>query len=199
MSDVNPGDLSPDGHWQWNGQQWVPAPQVGGQQPQFQPGPQAPQQGSFQQPPKKKGMNGCLLAALIVGGIVLLLIVAGVAISAGGGSNSTGGGGTNSQSATPKPTNSVDKCLGSQDASGDVTVGKPQTNALNMSEVKVTVKNNSEKRSNYLIELAAETPDGSQQLGTAATAISNVEPGQTASETALFSEVLPANAKISLK
>ena len=86
--------------------------------------------------------------------------------------------------------------IGSQDASADVTnpvLGA--TDALGFRAVTVTATNNSSERSNYLIEVSIESPDGATQYDTTIVAVSNLEPGQTANSDALpITKEVPADA-----
>jgi hypothetical protein len=72
--------LSPDGRWWWDGQQWQPVKQPPPQPPQPQPQPQP-----SQPPPSKRSIRLQLLIGF--GGLVALLVLIGVIGSvAGGGS-----------------------------------------------------------------------------------------------------------------
>lgn len=62
----------------------------------------------------------------------------------------------------------------------------------------VTVKNSSEKTSDYMIEVTAESPNGSKQYESTTVLIDNVKPGQTADGDGLFVEKVPQDAKITV-
>lgn len=97
-----------------------------------------------------------------------------------------------SVSVDPPESTGVSQGLGSQDASGDVTLGAPVSDGYGFSvEVPVTVTNPSEKRSNYWIEIAAEAPDGTTKYDDTIVVVNNVEPGQSAVETAMFFSEMP--------
>ena len=59
--------------------------------------------------------------------------------------------------------------------------------------------NHSSERSNYMIELSIESPDGTTQYDTSAAIVSNLEPGQTSAPTALITEKVPDDAVATLK
>jgi len=112
-----------------------------------------------------------LLAAIAV---VVILIVA--------TANSTKTKDTTLTGAVPATTgNGVSQGAASHDASADVTnptLGPPD--ALGFRSVTVTVTNNSSKRSNYVIDVSVESPDGKTQYDTTTVFVNNLEPGQTA-------------------
>ena len=134
--------------------------------------------------------------ALITVGSTLggLLLIGGCAASMSSDSASTspsaGSATEQANDPAPAPASTVDQGYGSKDASGDVTLGEGVYNGYSWT-VPVTVTNGSEKRSNYDIDAAAETPDGLTQLDTGWTYLSNVEPGQTATDELMFFEEFP--------
>ena len=115
-------------------------------------------------PEKKKG--GCLRG---IGALVIIVIIVAVIASVAGG-----GGGT-------KATTTKDRQASIDD---DVTVKSCTPDAANYMTAEITVKNNSSKRSNYIITVAFESPDGSEQLDTGLAAINGLAAGQTSTETA---------------
>lgn len=163
----------------WNGERWTehvnhPSP------PQWQRQP-------------NKVMSGWKVAVIVVcavvGGIVGMLVFGGGATS---GSKPTPdvAASLDAQPMFPSPsaTRTVDSGLGSQDASGDVALGAPSApDSLGAVDVPVIIVNHSAKRSNYFVELSAESADGKQQFGTGNAFAANVEPGQTATAQAYFS------------
>jgi len=177
---VVPGSLSADGQWRWDGQQWIAAtrPQV-----------------------KGKSHTGVIVGVAVLGGVLLLGLVA-VAFGSNqpqpGSAASSASPRTSSAPIAPgaTPTRSVEKGIGSQDASGDVTLGPIKKSEFGGVTVVVMAKNSSPKRSNYAVDLAAESPDGKTQYATTLAYIENVEPGQTAKDEAAFIEDIPANAKV---
>jgi hypothetical protein len=137
---------------------WQPPPPG---QPQQQPPPPG-----WQQPPPSKKRRGCLVPLAIVGGLfVVLVVIAAVAGMSsddgedGNGSSATGGGRTQLEEVE------VTEC------------GPPD--AIGVVYAKGTAENGSSKRSDYIIEVVVEAPDGSQ-IGTGATIADNVAPNQSA-------------------
>lgn len=183
-------------------QQPYPPQQEGYQQgppPGYQGMP--PQQG-WQQPaplPKKKHtFRNIVLGA--IGAIVLIVIIA---TAASGSKKDNGANNGNNQPAgtTTSAAPGVSKGLGSKDASGDIKLGKPDASNGFSIDVPVTAKNSSSKRSDYIVSLSLESADGSTQYDTATALLENVEPGQTATDTASFlkQSKLPPGAKIVIK
>jgi len=88
----------------------------------------------------------------------------------------------------------VDKGIGSQDASADVkVVGLGDKDVLGFREPELLITNNSSKRSNYIIELSLESPDGKTQYDSTIATASNVEPGQsTGGSVIAFTKTGPA-------
>lgn len=156
------------GWWQASDGNWYP--------PQAMPSaPPPPQKSGFAQ-----GLGigtGCLVAAVVTaflafGGCAVL-----VAIGANNAGNSHGSGG-------------VDRGIASADASADfVSVTNSEPDVLGFVYLTVTVRNTSEKRSDYYIEISIESPDGGTKYEDTIVVIRNVEPGQTASD-----KSLPVNA-----
>ena len=70
--------------------------------------------------------------------------------------------------------------LGSQDASGDVSVGDCETD-FGIITCDVTIVNSSDGRSDYFIDATVEDSSGAK-VGTANTLVSGVEGGQTAKD-----------------
>lgn len=92
----------------------------------------------------------------------------------------------------------VSQGLGSQDASGDVTdvtIVWSDDEFMPMHEVTAKVTNNSEKRSDYSITIAIESPDGAVRYEETYLYVDGLEPGQTTTEkTVLFEEDTPRDA-----
>ncbi len=116
--------------------------------------------------------------------------LAGCASSAAG----TSGGST-------KPASGISKGLGAKDASADVAVGKGAKDPdLGWVSAPVKITNHSSKRSDYFIDLAIESADGSTQYDTTMVMAEAVEPGQSAIEKGQFTkDGIPATAKIVVK
>jgi hypothetical protein len=110
--------------------------------------------------------------------------------------SSTAGGG-----ATSGGSNNVSSGLGTADASADVTdVSVGATNLIGDTPVQVTVVNNSSGRSNYVIDLAAESADGGTQYDTTTAIVDNLDPGQTTTVDAIpFTTALPDGAVVKVK
>ena len=140
-------------------------------------------------PPKKSHkLRNTLL------GIVGLIVAIVVATHAGGESKHSGS--TNSGSSN----SGVSRGLAAQDATGDVKLGPPQApDVLGIRYETVTVVNHSSKRSDYVIDVAVQSADGKTQYDTGTALINNVDPGQTASDKVMFTNHIPAGAKIVLK
>jgi hypothetical protein len=80
----------------------------------------------------------------------------------------------------------ISQGVGSQDASGDVQLGTARNTDYDLSTVlPVKVTNNSAKRSDYTIEIAADRPDGSR-ITTGWAHVRQLEPGQTTEVEAQF-------------
>lgn len=109
--------------------------------------------------------------------IVALLIV--VVVASGGGDEETGGNSTDNEGEAAKD-DGISQGAGSQDASSDVAdLALGPEDSLGFRSVTLTVTNNSSKRSNYLIDVSIESPDGSTQYDTTIVFVNNLEPGQT--------------------
>jgi hypothetical protein len=122
--------------------------------------------------------------------LAILALVIGVA--AAGGSNSSN---------TSKSSSGVSSALGSSDATADVTsiqVGAPDV--LGFRSVTLEVTNHSSKRSDYLIELSIESPDGNTQYDTSLATVRNLEAGQTSAPEAFpITKKVPDDAVAKLK
>jgi hypothetical protein len=81
---------------------------------------------------------------------------------------------------TPVENGGIDPGLGTQDASGDVSVGACETD-FGLITCGVTIVNSSDGRSDYYIEATIEDPSGAK-VGTANTLVTGVEGGQTAKD-----------------
>ena len=128
----------------------------------------------------------------ILGIPLVVIVVIMIAASAGKSSKSA---------STNSPTPTVAKGIGSADASGDVSgavLGQPDT--IGFRAVTLTVTNHSSKRSNYIIEMAIESPDGKTQYDTSMAAVNNLEPGQTTTPAAFpITKTVPSDAVVNVK
>lgn len=94
----------------------------------------------------------------------------------------------------------VDEAVSEISTSADdvaITFGEATTDEFGMTEVQVTVENVGEDTESPLITIAATSPDGTVQYETTSVIISDLAPGQTATETAMFLEEIPADAEFS--
>jgi hypothetical protein len=149
--------------WQASDGKWYPP-----QPPQY-----APQAYPSQGPPAQ-GMSGCLKAflialglAVVLGGVACVAFVVAV------------------DDAADEVSESVDREMADEQARELEDIGEPEcyVDDLGYAAAEVDVTNNSSERSNYMIELTFEAPDGSQ-LDTASTTASGLEPGQTTTASA---------------
>lgn len=129
---------------------------------------------------------GITIGALVLlcgGGGILMLILGGSAVNEAAREIEA------AQSAAAE--SGVSSGLGSQDASGDVSIGQATTE-FGLTSLPLTATNNSEKRSNYWIEVNAESGDGATVYDSSWTYINNVDPGQTGvGELQFFTELPP--------
>lgn len=178
MSDSSQGP----GWWQASDGKWYPPQDVAPPPPPNMPPPQPPSylpppQPSYQgQPvtPPQSGMSGCLKGGLIVGGILLVLglgscVVIAVAVD----------------DATEELADEIDRDRDAEQERESRDVSEPtcQTDEIGFMEAELTVTNQSSERSNYIIEVTFEAPDGSQ-LDTGTLLINSLEPGQSRTDTA---------------
>lgn len=77
----------------------------------------------------------------------------------------------------------------------DATLGKVAVGRFDTVEVKVTLTNSSDNRSDYMATVVFESPDGKTQYGTGALFVEGLEPGQTKVENVMMFDSLPASAK----
>ena len=85
------------------------------------------------------------------------------------------------------------------DASDDVTVeiGELTFDGFS-SEAVVTITNTSAETGSFWVTIVAESADGTTQLGSATVIVNDLKPGQTAQETAIFLDKIPADAVLSV-
>lgn len=96
----------------------------------------------------------------------------------------------------------ISKGLGSKDASADVTevqIIRDNDEFMPIDEVSVKVTNNSEKRSDYFIDVSIESADGSVKIDSTTIMVMNLEPGQSTVETGMLTKELPDDAVASVK
>ena len=118
---------------------------------------------------------------------IAVLVIVGFAIANSQGPKGTDSGG--------------DKAIGAADARADArgaVLGQPD--AIGFRAVTVTVTNNSSKRSNYVVDLAIESPDGATQYDTTVASVTDLEPGQTTKVNAFsITKTIPADAIVTIK
>lgn len=124
---------------------------------------------------------------LIAFGIVILAVFAGCVAIVGGAVDEA------SKSVGSSEPGSVSQGLGANDATADVMFSGAAAapDAIGIVYLPVTVTNHSEKRSDYSIEIAADAADGSR-VDFAYVLVMSLDPGQTTTEQAMFTEDLPA-------
>ncbi len=202
MSDTSQGDgwwLASDGKWYPPPRPDLPArapitPDVAWNPPSQSQGPPGFAQQTAWRPPnqpvqvvvqhRKSGFGtGCLIGLVLAVVVGLGGCVGLVAIAANSDTGSDSASGST-------PPNAIDQGIGSKDATADlVGVEWVPPDMIGAVYVNTTVKNNSEKRSDYLIEVVLESPDGAVKYGDATALIQNVEPGQTTTDKSLFLNV----------
>ncbi len=117
-------------------------------------------------------------------GVTLAIAVGFLATAASGESETTAGDSKSSEgAAAPAGDSSAAKVTG---PAGDVTISScaMSDNEFMGPEAGITVKNNSSKASNYMINIAFDSADGATQLDTGFAIVNNLAPGQSAQETA---------------
>jgi hypothetical protein len=144
------------------------------------PGPQ-PSYGSYPvAPPRpRSGVHGCLIALLVVVALGLLAVVGGCVALAVAVENHDEGETDASERADV----------------GDATCRVDDASLL-VADVPVT--NRSSKRSNYIVTLTFESPNGSQ-LATGLAFVNALEPGQSATATANALRQAPADGAFSCR
>jgi len=138
-----------------------------------------------------------ILFALIIGMIGCTAMMAGVAVDVAEDIEAdieTGAATTEGDAPT------MDQGLGSKDASADlVSVELGPVDIVGWHTPTVTVKNNSDGRSDYSVDITLTSADGSVQFDTSWVYIQNVEAGQSATGEGLFTaEDLPAGVVINV-
>ena len=166
MSDAPQGP----GWWQASDGKFYPP------QPPTSPPPPPPSQipaGYPVQASPQQGMSGCLKAALIVGGLLLVLGLGScIALAL----------------AADEVAENIDDAVDDieeDDAREARDVGEPdcRVGESGFMEAELTVTNNSSERSNYIIDVTFESPDGTQ-LETAVLFVNDLEPDQSTTDTA---------------
>ena len=102
-----------------------------------------------------------------------------IALAASGETSGTSESGTNDTEQTTQSDSG--KANAPED---DVEIVGCTSNEFGWPEAKVKITNNSSKASNYLVDIAFESKDGTVQIDTSMVAVNNLEPGQTSTEDA---------------
>ena len=118
-----------------------------------------------------------------------VVIIIGAAVASGGGDTST------DTAASSGGDSGISTGLGSKDASADVLdITCPAPDVLGITYPEVTVKNNSSKPSNYQIKVVIESADGSVKYDDTSVFIFDLAPGQTMTESGIFTNDSPAGS-----
>jgi len=89
--------------------------------------------------------------------------------------------------------------LNDTDEAKDVTIKGLVNEGFGISSVKIEVTNSSSKTSDYIIEVSAESKDGSKQYDTTTALVNNIKPDQSTTDTsAMFTKKIPADAVLVL-
>lgn len=135
--------------------------------------------------------------------VIVVIIIVATTTSGSGSSGTNSPAATNPTSGTSNaPSPGVSRGLGTKDASADVKIGKLKVDQFGLGSVTIAVTNHSSKRSNYVIDVAVESADRSQQYDTGTALVDNLESGQTTRTKASFLELpkhLPSTAKVVLQ
>lgn len=116
--------------------------------------------------------------ALLIVGISSSLL----ALAASGETAGTSG---NSDSSSASSDSGDSSGSGDNIPEDDVDIASCTTDSLGSPEAKIKITNHSSKPSNYIVEVAFESADGSTQIDTSMVAVNNLQPGQSATEDAV--------------
>lgn len=135
----------------------------------------------------------------MVGISAVAIMSAFVLLGSGENSGSSSSAGSNSSENT-SVTSSSDTSPSSSDIGessevDDVTITSCGADDLGQLEAVLRITNNSSKPSNYMINVAFESPDGSEQLDTGFATVSTLQPGQSTNESAITFTTAPADFK----
>lgn len=146
--------------------QWGPLPPPGYGPPPGPPGQQ--QYGQWGPPPKKKSHTTRNVILAVVGVLIVIGIISAAA-----------SGGSSKKAAAPAPSHKTS--TGNSNPlqhPEDVAIASCSNDELGFADAKVVVTNHSSKPSTYAVEVAFESKDGSQQVGTGNAFIDQLAPGQ---------------------
>jgi hypothetical protein len=176
VTDINHGAPGPQGPgwWQASDGRWYPpqpqAPTYAQPAPQGYPPPGPPGYGQPQAPPPppKTSGKGCLIALAIVLGLFVLAGIAFAILAA---------------FVWNRAEDALDE-IGDPEEAEDVDLADCVTNEAGFMVAELRVTNRSPERSNYIIEVAFESPDGDTQLATAVAFVNDLAPDQSTDQEA---------------
>src|SRR5262249_55135208 len=128
-----------------------------------------------------------------------VVAVAAIGVTTASGETAKSATSKSSDSTTADGSKNVSSGLGAKDATADVTGVKMVREGdpgFVIVSAQITVKNNSSKRSDYIVTIAAESPDHKTQYGDTPVVVNGLEPGQTTTtkDAFLTTSEIPANA-----
>lgn len=128
---------------------------------------------------------------------IAIIAIIGLMVATQGSKDET----TTNSSSPIAAASDIDNGIGTKDASADVTSAVlGPVDAIGFRAVTLTVTNNSSERSNYLIDLSIESPDGLTQYDTSFASVNNLEPGQTTTiESLPITKDVPVDAIVKIK
>ena len=106
-------------------------------------------------------------------------------------------------SVTSAATNAVNEAVAEVEDAMDVTdevtieIGSVTSDEFS-SQAPVTITNISDETGSYMVTIVAETADGATQIESTVVVVNDLKAGQTATETALFLDILPEGAVLSV-
>ena len=109
------------------------------------------------------------------------------------GSKSTSDSSSSNNTSDSDDTSSSETDLGESSEVDDVTISSCGADDLGQLEAVLRITNNSSKPSNYMINVAFESPDGLEQLDTGFAIVDTLQPGQSTNETAITFTEAPAD------
>jgi hypothetical protein len=149
--------------------------------------------------PKKK--RGCV--PWLIGGVVALAVIVVVAVAASSSStkndtSTTAAAAAGLTTTAPGSATSISQGIGSQDATADVSgIAMTPPDSIGAVYVTATITNHSSGRSDYVIQVNVESPDGKTKYDDTTLFAQNVEPGQTTTvKSPLTTDPIPAEAVV---
>ncbi len=111
------------------------------------------------------------------------------------GSKSSGDSSSNTSASSSNDSSSSNTDVGESSEVDDVTITSCGADELGQLEAVLRITNNSSKPSNYMVNVAFESPDGSEQLDTGFALVDTLQPGQSTNESAITFTTAPADFK----